>query len=93
MSSGHMDCGMAHVMERFPEHATSIRDRFHADQRFREMCSDYAETLQALQRWQASRGPHKAARVEEYRELARALEIEIVTALRSPAPGKKHDLT
>lgn len=72
---------MAHVMERFPEHATSIRDRFHADQRFREMCGDYARTLWALQRWQASRGPHKAARVEEYRELARALELEIVTAL------------
>ncbi|MGH6916395.1 MAG: hypothetical protein ACREJ0_01680 [Geminicoccaceae bacterium] len=77
---------MAHAMERFPEHATSIQDRFHADARFREMCGDYAETLQALQRWQASRGPHKAVRVEEYRELARALELEIVTALRSPAP-------
>jgi hypothetical protein len=93
MSSGHMDSGMAHVMKRFPEHATLIQDRFHADRRFREMCSDYADTLQALQRWLASRGPHKAARVEEYRELARALEIEIVTTLRSPAPGKKHDLT
>jgi hypothetical protein len=81
MSKGHMYSGMAHVMERFPEHATSIQARFHADQRFREMCSDYAETLQALERWQASRSPHKAARVEEYRELARALEIEIVTAL------------
>ena len=41
-------------------------------------------------RWQhcsggeASSGPHKAARVEEYRELARALEIEIVAALGLP---------
>jgi hypothetical protein len=43
--------------------------------------------LKALQRWQASSGPQTAARVEEYRELARALEIEIVTALRSPPPG------
>jgi DnaJ-domain-containing protein 1 len=82
-----MDSGMAHAMERFPEHATSIHDRFHADQSFREMCADYADALQALQRWQASRGPYKAPRVEEYRELARSLEIEIVTALRSPAPG------
>jgi hypothetical protein len=76
-----MDSGMAHAMERFPEHATSIQDRFHADQGFREICSDYAETIDALQRWEASRGPHKAARVEEYRELAQALEIEIETAL------------
>jgi hypothetical protein len=48
-----MDSGMAHVT-RFPEHATSIHNHFHADPRFREMCSDYAETLETLQRWQAS---------------------------------------
>ena len=88
-----MDSGMAHAMERFPEHATSIHDRFHADQRFREMCGDYADALQALQRWQASRGPYRAARVEEYRDLACALEIEIVTALRSPASRREHDPT
>lgn len=73
---------MQRVIERFPKHAASIRDLFHADQSFREMCGDYAETLQALERWQASSRPQKAARAEEYRELARALEIEIATALR-----------
>jgi hypothetical protein len=84
MESVMMDSGMARVIECFPKHAASIRDRFHADQSFREMCGDYAETLQALERWQASSGPHKAARVKEYRELARALEVEIVTALGLP---------
>ena len=84
MGRGHMDPGMARVIECFPEHAASIRDRFHIDRSFREMCADYAETLEALQRWQASSSPHKAARIEEYRELARALEIEIATALRLP---------
>jgi hypothetical protein len=82
-----MDFGMARVIERFPDHAAAIRGRFHADQTFREICGDYSEALKALQRWQASSGPQTAARVEEYRELARALEIEIVTALRSPPPG------
>ena len=77
-----MDSGMARVIEYFPEHAAAIRELFHADQSFREMCGDYAETLQALERWQASSRPQKAARAEEYRELARALEIEIATALR-----------
>ena len=77
-----VDPGLARVMECFPEHAAAIRDRFHADQSFREMCGDYAETLEALERWQTSPGPQKAARVEEYRELARALESEIATALR-----------
>jgi hypothetical protein len=79
-----MDSGVERVIERFPEHAASIQDRFHDDESFREMCSDYAETLAALQRWQASSGPHKAARVEEYRELARALESEVLTALGFP---------
>jgi hypothetical protein len=77
-----MGPGMARVIECFPKHAAAIRDRFQADPSFREMCGDYAETREAWERWQASSRPQKAARVEEYRELARALEIEIATALR-----------
>jgi hypothetical protein len=75
---------MARVIQCFPDHAAWIRERFHGDQSFREMCGDYADALDALQRWQASDSPHKAARVEEYQELARALEIEIASALRLP---------
>jgi hypothetical protein len=82
------DSGMERVIERFPGLAASIQDRLHDDPSFREMCSDYAETLEVLQRWQASDDPHRAARIEEYRELAEGLEIEIVTALRSPPPGR-----
>lgn len=78
-----MDAGMQRVIELFPKHAGAIRHLFHADQSFREMCGDYAETLEALQRWQASNRPQEAARVEEYRELAKALESEIATALQS----------
>jgi hypothetical protein len=80
-----MDPGLERVIERFPDLAASIQARFHDDQSFREMCSDYAETLEALQRWQASGGAREAPRIEEYRELARALEIEIMMALRHPA--------
>jgi hypothetical protein len=84
MKEAEMECGMARMIGCFPEHAASIRDHFHADESFREMCGDYTETLEALERWQASSSPHKAARVEEYRELASALEIEIVAALGLP---------
>jgi hypothetical protein len=52
------------------------------------MCGDYADALEALQRWQASDSPQQAARVEEYQELARALEIEIATALRLPTEDR-----
>lgn len=77
------------VIECFPEHAASIRERFHDDQSFREMCGDYAETLQALQRWQTWEDPQRAARIQEYQELARALESEIAAALRLPSPELK----
>lgn len=84
MGSGQTLSGVARVIDCFPEHAASIREHFRDDQSFREMCRDYADALEALQRWQASERPQKAARVEEYQELARALEIEIATALRLP---------
>jgi hypothetical protein len=88
-----MDAGMQRVIARFPKHAASILALFHADQSFREMCGDYADTLDALQRWKASCGPHKAARIEEYQELARALECEVLTALGLPPQAAKDDLT
>jgi hypothetical protein len=81
-----MDRGMKRAIERFPELEASIRDRFHDDLSFRDMCEDYAETLEALQRWRVSDSPQRGARVEEYQEVAEGLELEIVTALRSPAP-------
>jgi hypothetical protein len=81
-----MNCGLQRVIDRFPQLAASIQDRFQDDEGFREMCRDYADALDALRRWQASSGPQKAARVEEYRELARALEVEIATALPLPPP-------
>lgn len=84
---------MQRVIERFPKHAASIRDLFHADQSFREMCGDYAETLQALHRWRASNDPLKDARVEEYEDLARALESEILTALSAPSQKTRMTLT
>jgi hypothetical protein len=83
--------GVERVIERFTDHAASIRERFHDDQSFREMCGDYAETLQALQRWRASNDSQKAARVEEYEDLARALESEILTALSAPSQKTKDD--
>lgn len=92
MGSDFTECGLERLIKRFPELATSVQDRLHDDPSFREMCSDYAETLEMLQRWHTSDDPHRAARIEEYRALAEGLEIEIVTALRPPTPGSKHDL-
>jgi hypothetical protein len=91
MGRERTDSGMERVIERFPELAAALQERFHADQSLREMCSDYAETLEALRRWQTSSDPHRAARIEEYRELAEGLEIEILAVLRSTPAGTKPD--
>lgn len=87
MGTGQTFSGVERVIERFPEHAGSIRERFHDDEGFREMCGDYAEALQALQGWRMSQDPLKAIRIEEYQELARDLEGEIATALQLPSRG------
>jgi hypothetical protein len=76
-----MDGGLQRVIARFPQLAASIRDCFGDHQSFRDMCHDYAETLEALEQWQASDSSLRAARIEEYRELAGALEVEILAAL------------
>ena len=89
MGMGQTLSGVERVIERFTEHAASIRGRFQDDQSFREMCGDYAETLQALHRWRASNDPLRDARVEEYEDLARALESEILTALSAPSQKRK----
>jgi hypothetical protein len=86
---GQLLAEMGRVIACFPEHAAAIRQRLDEDQSFRDMCADYAETLQALQRWQVSEDPQKAARVEEYQELARALEGEILAALSAPSQHTK----
>ena len=93
MASERMDPGIEQAIERFPELAAPIRDRFRDDPSFREMCGDYAEALDALQRWETSDGPQREARIEEYQELIRGLEIEIVTALRLPIQDIKDDHT
>jgi hypothetical protein len=77
-----MDSGGKRIVVRFPEHASSIKSRFHEDPSFREMCRDCADALEALQRRQALEGPQQAARIKYYQELANASEIEMVTALR-----------
>ena len=84
MGRERMEWGMARVVARFPEHAASIQTRFREDPSFREMCSDYAEALEALQRWEACDAPQQSDRIEEYQGLAKALEIEMVTSLRLP---------
>lgn len=88
-----MGTRMQRVIERFPQLTESIQEHFYGDRRFQEICTDYAEALEALERWEVSQDRQRASRVAEYRSLVEELATEILTALRCPTSGTKDDLT
>ena len=88
-----MDARMQRVIERFPQLTDSIKDRFYDDRCFQEICTDYTEALEALERWEVSQDLQRTSRVAEYRELVEELATEILTALRLPTQATKDDLT
>ena len=47
------------------------------DARFRELCRDFDDCVEALERWKASTELEAGVRTEEYRELLAALQTEI----------------
>lgn len=65
------------LAQRFPEHVWTIRQLHRRDDEFRSLCEDYGEALRALEHWQRVGGPSHM-RVEEYRELAKELENEVL---------------
>jgi hypothetical protein len=65
------------LAQRFPEHVWTMRQLHRRDAEFRALCEDYGETLRALEHWQRVGGPSDK-RVDEYRELAKELEDEVL---------------
>jgi len=51
------------------------------DPSFRAICEDYGAAVEALRRWEASGAAGSRARVDEFRQLVRDLEVEIRAAL------------
>lgn len=79
--------GPDRLIDAFPEHAFAIRRRLAIDPRFRAICDDYLDAVQALQHWEASCEPQSAARQTEYRQLIDNLLLEIAAALGEPPGG------
>jgi hypothetical protein len=73
-----------HVLQRFPEHDARIRARMAVDDGLRSLCEDYAETVEALHRWQASTGPYRDERVTEFQHLLLDLESELLAEVTKP---------
>ncbi len=74
------------VMDRFPEHVETIRQRFKEDETFRILCEDYRRSCEALSFWTSRSGEGAAVteaeeRRVEYAELKLDLEAEILQRL------------
>ena len=64
-----------------PSDADRIRRRYWRDSRFRMVCEDYRDSLEAAARF-ASADPPYPGRAEEYRQLATELLAEAAAMLR-----------
>ncbi len=69
------------VIDRFPEREASIRRLFEKDAEFREACLDYAEACRALAYWQGIAEESVEQVTEQYGDLLRELEAEILDDL------------
>ena len=72
-----------HIRKRFPDKKESIDRLMAEDPEFLALCEDYDICVNALQHWTKSRNPEAEIRVNEYRTLAKELEIEILQDLKA----------
>jgi hypothetical protein len=71
------------VVARFPDHELAIERLVRSSESFREMCEEYNEGVEALERWQAARRPE--VELSELRDSLADLEAEILEALQKDA--------
>ena len=74
-----------HIPATLREHEDSIDLLAAKDGKFRELCRDFDDCVDALRRWEASGKPEAGARMGEYRELLAALQTEIELFLKMRA--------
>ncbi len=70
-----------HIQEQFPDKSDTIALLAAEDPEFRALCEDYDDCINALRYWEQSKETEHKTRVDEYRNLVRELEEEIIQAL------------
>lgn len=75
---------LAPVLRRFAEHEFEVRRRYASDSGFRAICEDYAAAASALAHWE-----NDHSKAEDYRQLIRDLEDEILEYLQRPIGATK----
>ncbi|MCH7224822.1 hypothetical protein [Haloferula sp. A504] len=71
-----------------PRSEAAIRQLFHEDEEFRELCNDYAECVAMLDQLRRGQGGADD-RIEQYCELRVNLEHELVCRLPRPPAGRE----
>ena len=77
-----MDDRMVHIQKRFPDKCDVIACLMVENPEFRTICDDYHDCVQVCEYWMRSKAPEAETRVNEYRNLIKELEKEIVDFLQ-----------
>ncbi len=72
---------VGHAMERFPQHAPQLRRLLGEDEMFADLCTEYGEAVEAIQRWRTPNNTTTRQQIAELLELREELETEIRTKL------------
>ncbi|MBD8907978.1 hypothetical protein MZTS_14920 [Methylorubrum zatmanii] len=73
--------GLARLLLRYPEHREALRDKAAEGANFRELCDAYEAACEAASYWSKSGEPVGPERACEYRQLAEAIEEDILRNL------------
>jgi hypothetical protein len=76
------------IQERFPDESDTIALLALTDPDFRAICEDYDVCIDTLQYWDQSDMPEADIRVNEYRNIVRELEAEMMQALAVMKPRR-----
>ena len=69
------------ILDRFPEKSEILIALMARNSNFLGMCEDHEECMKALRYWARSNEPYADGRVQEYCDLVRQLEDEIIQAV------------
>ena len=70
-----------HIRKRFSDQKYSIDQLMTKDSEFLSLCDDYDACINALQYWTKSKEPEAESRIDEFRNIVRELEEEVIEAL------------
>jgi len=70
-----------HIRKRFSDQKFSIDQLMAIDSEFLSLCDDYDACINALQYWTKSKEPEAENMIDEFRNIVRELEEEVIEAL------------